>query len=257
MRPSIFISHGSPALVGEDIPARGFLAGLGREIGRPAAILVASAHWETQAPRASTAKAPETIHDFYGFPEALYQLRYPAPGAPETAARAIELLRGAGFAAGADSTRGLDHGAWSPLMLIYPEADIPVAQISIQPVLGAAHHISLGRALAPLRADNVLVLGSGGAVHNLAALERHRHDAPPDWTRRFDDWLTDALETGDEEALADYRRRAPDARLAHPRDEHLLPAFVAYGAGGAGVRGRVLHRSFAHGSLSMAAYAFG
>jgi 4,5-DOPA dioxygenase extradiol len=257
MRPSLFISHGSPALIGEDIPAREFLAGLGRELGRPSAILVASAHWETSAPRASTATAPETIHDFYGFPEALYRLRYPAPGAPAAATKAVELLRRAGFAADTDATQGLDHGAWSPLLLMYPKADVPVAQISIQPPLGAAHHLALGRALAPLRADDVLVLGSGGATHNLAALDRGAHGAPPDWAVAFDTWLDEKLTSGDDAALADYRRQAPHARMAHPRDEHLLPALVAFGAAGEGVKARRLHDSFAHGSLSMAAYAFG
>jgi 4,5-DOPA dioxygenase extradiol len=256
MRPSVFISHGSPALIGEDIPARDFLAGLGRELGRPAAILVASAHWETDAPRASTAVTPETIHDFYGFPEALYRLHYPSPGAPEIATKAVALLRDAGFAAGTDPQRGLDHGAWSPLLLVYPEADIPVAQISLQPHRGAAHHLAVGHALAPLRAEDVLILGSGGATHNLAALERGSRQAPPAWAAAFDAWLEGRLTAGDTAALADYRHQAPHARIAHPRDEHLLPAFVAFGAGGEGARGRALHRSFAHGSLSMAAYAF-
>lgn len=256
MRPSLFISHGSPALIGEDIPARDFLTALGRELGRPSAILVASAHWETSAPRASTAPAPETIHDFYGFPEALYRLRYPAPGAPEAAKQAVALLQQAGFAADTEPTRGLDHGAWSPLLLIYPKADIPVAQISLQPSLGAAHHLALGRALAPLRAQDVLILGSGGATHNLAALERASHRALPAWAAEFDDWLDDKLLAGDVTALAAYRQQAPHARIAHPRDEHLLPVHVAFGAGGESAKGRRLHRSFAHGSLSMAAYAF-
>lgn len=256
MRPSIFISHGSPALIGEDIPARDFLAGLGREIGRPSAILVASAHWETPAPRASTAAAPATIHDFYGFPEALYRLRYPAPGAPQVAAKAVDLLKRAGFAAAPDPAQGLDHGAWSPLLLIYPEADIPVAQISLQTPLGAAHHFAVGRALATLRGDDVLVLGSGGATHNLGALERGNHGTAPDWAAAFDAWVAEKIQAGDAAALADYRRQAPHARMAHPRDEHFLPLLVAFGAGGEGAKGRQLHRSFAHGSLSMAAYAF-
>jgi 4,5-DOPA dioxygenase extradiol len=184
-------------------------------------------------------------------------MQYAAPGAPDAAAQAMALLRKAGLGAAADPQQGLDHGAWVPLRLIYPAADIPVAQISIQPHLGAPHHIALGRALAPLRRQDVLILGSGGAVHNLRTLSYGRHEAIPDWARHFDDWLAVHLETGDDAALGDYRRLAPNAAQAHPRDEHLMPVFVAYGAGGAGARGARIHTSFTHGSLSMAAFSFG
>lgn len=256
MRPAIFVSHGSPMLMFESVPARSFLAGLGSSLGRPAAIVAVSAHWETPAPRASVVAAPETIHDFGGFPDELYQVQYKAPGAPDVARHAVELLDKAGIAAASDAKRGLDHGAWVPLSLMYPEADVPVAQLSIQTELGPAHHVALGRALSPLREGDVLVFASGSATHNLMTMEYGRHDSPPSWAREFDDWLAAALETGDEAALVAYRSRAPHARLAHPRDEHLLPVFVAFGAGGVGVKGRRLHRSFTHGSLSMAAYAF-
>ena len=252
-RPAIFVSHGSPMLMFEPVPARAFLGRLGAELGRPGAILSISAHWETAAPRASTAATPETIHDFGGFPEELYRVQYPAPGAPDLAREAVACLSTAGFDAAADPRRGLDHGSWVPLALMYPEADVPVAQLSIQTHLGPSHHIALGRARAPLREQDVLIFASGGATHNLYTMERGVHDSPPGWAVAFDDWLASALESGDEPALADYRKRAPFAREAHPRDEHLLPAFVAFGAGG---RGRRLHRSFTHGSLSMAAYAF-
>jgi len=255
--PSLFVSHGAPTLTIEDVPARSFLAALGQTMPRPRAILVASAHWETAAPTVSTAAKPETIHDFSGFPPELYSLKYAAPGARDVAAQAIALLDKAGLAGSAGPQQGLDHGAWVPLRLIYPAADIPVAQISIQPYLGAAHHIALGRALAPLRREDVLIIGSGGAVHNLRTISYGRHDAIPDWARHFDDWLAVHLETGDEAALGDYRRLAPNAAQAHPRDEHLMPVFVAYGAGGAGARGTRIHASFTHGSLSMAAYKFG
>lgn len=256
MPPAIFVSHGAPTLIGEDVPARDFLAGLGRGLPRPKAILVVSAHWETPAPCVTTASRPETIHDFHGFPEDLYRLQYPAPGAPETALRAVELLRAAGFAAAADPERGLDHGAWVPLRLAYPEADIPVTQLSIQPAEGPLHHVALGRALAPLRAENVLVLASGGATHNLRELAWNSPAAPPDWARAFDDWLAATLAAGDEAGLIDYRARAPHAVRAHPRDEHFLPLLVAFGAGGAGARGTRLHAGFTHGSLSMAAFRF-
>jgi len=255
--PSLFVSHGAPTLSLEDVPARAFLAGLGQTMPRPRAILVASAHWETASPEISTATKPETIHDFSGFPPELYRMNYAAPGAPDVAAQAMALLDKAGLGTAADPQQGLDHGAWVPLRLMYPAADIPVAQISIQPHLGAAHHIALGRALAALRREDVLIIGSGGAVHNLRTLRYGSHDTIPDWARHFDDWLAAHLETGDDAALGDYRRLAPNAAQAHPRDEHLLPVFVAYGAGGAAARGTRIHTSFTHGSLSMAAYSFG
>lgn len=250
MLPTVFISHGAPTLVFEDIPARKFIAGLGDALPRPQAILCASAHWETEAPAVSGAVAPETIHDFYGFPEALYRLRYPASGSPALAGRVAELIEGAEI----DEGQGLDHGAWNPLLLAYPHADIPVAQLSIQVAKGPAWHLDLGRRLAPLRDEGVLILASGGAVHNLRQFQIDNR-TPADWAIAFDSWLGERIEAGDEDALVDYRRLRPEGRMAHPRDEHFLPLFVAMGAGGG--KGRALHRSFAHGSLSMAAFAWG
>lgn len=262
-QPVLFVSHGSPMLALESGPATAFLCGLGREIeakwGRPKAILCASAHWASATPCLSLAERPETIHDFYGFPESLYRLNYPAPGAPEMARRAAACLDAEGFTAGFDPHRGLDHGAWMPLRMMWPEADIPVAQLAIQPDLGPVHHIALGRALAPLAAEDVLIVGSGGAVHNLRdlALRRQAGDqATPDWAEDFSAWLEAAVRTGDATALADYRNRAPGARLAHPTDEHLMPLHFAFGAGGA-TPGQPLFRGYSGGSLSMAAFAFG
>jgi 4,5-DOPA dioxygenase extradiol len=255
--PSVFVSHGAPTLPLEEIPARAFLEGLGRELGRPRAVLCVSAHWESAEPVLSLAEAPETIHDFYGFPQALYELDYPAPGAPELARRTAELLAAAGMEAALVEDRGLDHGAWVPLMLMYPGAEVPVTQLSVQTQRGPAAHLALGRALAPLRAEGVLILGSGGAVHNLREW-RGGDTAVPDWARAFDDWLVEHIEAGAQETLADYRTRAPEGARAHPTEEHFLPLFVALGAGAsADGAGRVLHRSFAPGGLSMAAFGFG
>lgn len=258
-----FVSHGAPTLPLQDIPARTFLAGLGRAIearqGRPRAILCVSAHWETAEPAVGTNPRPPTIHDFHGFPEALYRLRYDAPGAPEVAEQAAALIEAAGMACRRDPGQGLDHGAWVPLMLLWPDADIPVAQVAIQPHLGPAHHLALGRALSPLAGRDVLVLASGGAVHNLQHIFRDggmRQPVPPDWARGFDQWLADALLAGDEARLVGYRRASPHAVQAHPRDEHLIPLFVALGAAGPGARAERLHASFDLGSLSLAAYAF-
>ena len=171
--PTLFVSHGSPMLVFEDTPARSFMAGLASTLPRPKAILCVSAHWETDRPAVSGAAKPETIHDFSGFPEALYRLQYPAPGAPELAKRVAELIPNMII----DKGQGLDHGAWNPLMLIYPEADIPVALLSILLAAGPAAHVALGRKLAPLR-EGVLILATGGAVHNLAS-SRSTAGRPP------------------------------------------------------------------------------
>lgn len=250
--PTLFVSHGAPMLILQESPARAFLASLGGLLPRPSAIVAVSAHWDTDVPAVSLARKPDTIHDFYGFPDALYRLRYAAPGAPDLAER-VARLTGAAH----DPHRGLDHGAWVPAMLGWPGADIPIFQLSVQPELGPAHHIALGRKLSPLREEGVLVLGSGSATHNLRALVRGVENAEPEpWAQEFDDWLAGAVERGDEAALADYRAQAPNARDAHPTDEHLLPLHVAYGAAGEGARGRVLHRSYTLGNLSMASYAF-
>ena len=253
--PSIFVSHGSPGMLIGESPVRAFLQGLGDALPGVRAVLCVSAHWETMVPTLATTPKPETIHDFFGFPDALYEIRYPAPGAPQLAARALQLIGDARLECETDESRGLDHGAWAPLKLMYAGADVPVCQCSIQHVSGPAGAHALGCALAPLRAEGVLVLASGGAVHNLRFF-RPGTDDVPDWARRFDDWLCEKLEAGDVEALLEYRARAPDADSAHPRDEHLLPLFAALGAGGADTKARLLHRGFMDGALSMAAFAF-
>ena len=197
--PTIFVSHGAPTLILEDVPARAFLASLGQQVPRPQAIVAVSAHWDTDVPAVSLARKPDTIHDFYGFPEELYRLRYNAPGAPALAEKVAKLT-----GAAHDHHRGLDHGAWVPAMLGWPEADIPIFQLSVQPGQTPAHHIALGRKLAPLREEGVLVMGSGSAIHNLRALVRDGDSSEPEpWAQAFDDWLTEAVEKGDETALAD------------------------------------------------------
>lgn len=257
MLPALFVSHGSPMLVLTESPARDFLRGLGRVIGRPSAILVASAHWETRVPALNAVARNATIHDFYGFPPALFAMRYEPPGAPELARRAGGLLAAAGFETGIDPERGLDHGAWVPLSLMYPEADIPVLQVGIQSALDPAHHWRVGRALAPLRADNVLVMGSGSFTHDLSRLRRGVVDgAQPDDVVAFSDWFDTAIVDGRVADLLDYRERAPHAVRQHPTDEHLLPLYVALGAGGEMVAAERLHCSAMYSSLRMDAYAF-
>ena len=259
--PTLFVSHGSPTVAVDPTPAHRFLRSLGRRLPRPRAILCVSAHWETEVAAVTAAARPETIHDFAGFPEALYALRYPAPGDPALAETVVARLGAAGIDARPDPARGLDHGAWIPLLLIFPEADIPVLQLSVQPAAGTDHQLALGRALAPLREEGVLVLGSGAVTHNLAdALGRLRagatatSDPAPDWAVAFDGWVAETVERGDLAALAAYRARAPFAATAHPTEEHFLPLLVAAAAGGG--RGRRLHGSFEFGSVGMAAFAF-
>jgi len=252
MLPALFVSHGAPTLPFDDVPARDFLRGLGREIGKPRAILIVSAHWDTDVPETNSVAVNDTIHDFAGFAKALYDIRYPAPG-DALLVREVTALTGGKV----DTMRGLDHGAWIPLMLMYPDADIPVVQLSVQSRKGAAHHIALGRSIARLRQDDVLVMGSGSATHNLRRLIRGAHDTKPEpWAKAFDDWLATTVEKGDAAALANYRSEAPNAKDAHPTDEHFLPLHVAFGAAGEGARGRALHRSFTSGNLSMASYVF-
>jgi 4,5-DOPA dioxygenase extradiol len=249
MLPSLFVSHGAPTLPFDDIPARAFLKGLGDSMPKPKAVVVATAHWETAAPSVNKVAVNDTIHDFSGFPEPLYRLRYPAPGSAALSDRVASLL-----GAQTDTTRGLDHGAWVPLLLMYPQHDIPVVQIAVQPRAGVAHHIAIGRALAPLREDGVLVMGSGSYVHNLRLLDRRGPDAPqPEWSKQFSDWINTALLARDDDALIHYRERAPHAMQAHPEDEHLLPLFIAYGAGG---KTEHIHESTTFGSLRMDAYYF-
>jgi 4,5-DOPA dioxygenase extradiol len=260
MLPSLFVSHGAPNLTLYESPARRFLTSLaGRQPARPRAILVASAHWETREPTVNAVGRNATIHDFFGFERELHGAQYPAPGSPDLAGRVAELLEAAGLPCGIDRERGLDHGAWVPLSLAWPEADVPVVQLSLQTDRGPEHHLALGRALAPLRAEGVLVLGSGSFTHDLSEYRTYRAviDAPePGWVSGFADWFDAALARGDEGALLGYRERAPFAARNHPTEEHLLPLFVALGAAGEEARARRLHASTTHAVLRMDVYAF-
>jgi len=256
--PTIFVSHGSPMLALQDSPARRFLQGLGQSLPRPQAIAVVSAHWETRgAPAVSLATQPETIHDFDGFPQALFDMQYPAPGAPGVAERAAALFTAAGIPVGTSANRGLDHGAWVPLKLMYPDADIPVVQISIVHGASPAMHRQLGAALQALREEGVLVLASGSLTHNLYEFRGQPVDAPaPAWVSDFESWMREKLVANDHDALLDYRTLAPMAEKNHPTEEHLLPLYVALGAAGPAAKAELLHTSVEHGVLAMDAYAF-
>lgn len=263
--PTVFVSHGSPMHAVHAGRAGEAWAELGRRLTRPKAVLVASAHWETELPMIGTSSQPETMHDFGGFPPELYRIRYAAPGAADAAARALELLQAAGLPASANGCRGLDHGAWVPLRRLFPDADVPVSQISIQPSLDAAHHLRVGAALAPLVADGVLVLASGHMTHNLREwiADARRRGAmtiderePESYVREFTHWVDDALRRDDRDALARWADDAPHARRAHPTPEHFLPLMVAVGAAGRGPRIEHIDAGVDSGVLAMDAYLF-
>lgn len=255
--PPLFVSHGSPMLALAPGRTGAAWRALGAELPRPRAILVASAHWLTAEPRLSDGPQPETLHDFGGFSPALDRLRYPAPGAPALARAAAAALVADGFAA-QTVPRGLDHGAWVPLRELYPAADIPVFQLSLQAQRGPAHHWRLGAALRDwLRAGEVLLLASGSLTHNLREVQFDERDAPATpYVSAFQDWMREHLEQGDAPAVLDYRRQAPEAVRAHPTEEHLLPLFVALGAAAAGARARRIDSGVTHGVLAMDAYVF-
>lgn len=259
VQPALFVSHGSPTILVEPSPARDFLAGLGERLARPAAIVVVSAHHDTAEAVVTAAAEPPTIHDFGGFAKALFELRYPAKGDPALAAEIATLIAAAGIPVTLDPARGLDHGAWVPLMLGWPAADVPVVQLSISSRHPPAWHHAIGRLLAPLRARGVLVLGSGSLTHNLRAVfaEGRGHDAPtPDWVQAFADWMHARLLAGDTAAVLEAVERGPHGRRNHPTPDHILPLFAALGAGGEGTRAERWHHSYTYGVLAMDAYAF-
>jgi 4,5-DOPA dioxygenase extradiol len=255
--PTLYVSHGAPTLAldpGQTGPA---LAALGQELPRPEAILMVSAHWETARPGASTPARPETIHDFGGFPDELYRMTYPAPGAPDVARRAKYLLECAGIGADLEPRRGLDHGAWVPLRFLYPAADIPVTQLSIQPRLTPQHHYRVGEALRSLKETGVLIIGSGSLTHNLYELRMTAtKPTTAPYAVAFQRWVYEAINANDVAALLDYRRLAPEAVRAHPTDEHFLPLFVALGAAGDSVSARRVNDEITYGALAMDAYLF-
>jgi len=255
--PTLFISHGSPLHALDAGTAGRAWTALARALPAPRALLMISAHWETDAPALTASAQPETIHDFYGFPEPLYRIRYGAPGAPEVAARARTLLAEAGIDAALDAERGLDHGAWSPLVHMYPGAEIPVVQLSVQSGRDTAHHLALGRALRPLADEGVLVIGSGHMTHNLRdRVAGGESAAPLDYVREFRDWVDARVIARALDALADYAAQAPHARRAHPSEEHFLPLFVALGAAQEAYRTERVHRGIESGALAMDSYAF-
>jgi 4,5-DOPA dioxygenase extradiol len=241
----------------EASPARDFLTGLGQRFEPPQAILAVTSHWLTPVPMLGSALEPETIHDFYGFPDALYEVEYPAKGSPALAEQARALLAKAGLAAAVDQGAGIDHGVWSPLALMYPKADIPVVPMSVQPSEDAAFHVRVGEALRPLRSQGVMILASGGLTHNLREYMVRPQDAPPaDWVLSFADWVERSVTQGKRDELMDWKQKGPSALRNHPTDDHWLPFLVALGAASPDFSGQALYRGISWGVLALDAYQF-
>lgn len=254
--PVVFVSHGAPDALLKAPDAVACWQKIGRQIRAPSAILVISAHWEESRPTVSLSRAPATIHDFAGFSPALQRLQYPAPGAPVLAERVVSLLSMSGLVAGLHPERGLDHGAWVPLTAMYPQADVPVTQLSLVRDAGAAAHLSLGQALAPLREEGVLILATGAITHNFSWLDWQAEagQAPLTMAQTFADWVAERLAAGDVPALLAYRA-APHGADAHPSDEHLMPLFIALGAASGDLPERY-RPPFAYRGLAMDAYVW-
>ena len=228
--PAIFLSHGAPPLA-DDAVWTDELAGWAQALPKPRAVLVVSAHWEAAPLTVAATETVPLFYDFYGFAQRYYEVQYAAPGAPELAESGAKLLAGPGQTVDQDPERGLDHGAYVPLVEMYPDADIPVLQVSM-PTLEPSDLFEIGRKLAPLRDEGVLILGSGFATHNLVEMNLGAPDpgTAPSWSSEFDDWLNRALAAGDIDELVDFQVKAPASALAHPRTEHFVPLFVALGA---------------------------
>ena len=258
-QPVLFLSHGSPmtALGGDELNR--CWSSLAQRLVRPAAILMVSAHWTTRLPVVSGNNHPETIHDFGGFPAELYAMRYPAPGDPALAQRIKQLLGDAGIATGIDASRGIDHGAWVPLRTLFPDAEVPVVQLSVQPERCARHHYALGAALTALSDENVLIVGSGHLTHNLMDYMRPSGERPAVESRSFRDWVHERLmhNSGDAtDALFDWQQQAPGAQFSHPTPEHFMPLFVALGAAGEPRRTEWLDGGWVADALAADSYLF-
>lgn len=254
--PTLFISHGAPTFAIEAGLLGPRLKSLGEQLSGVNAVLVVSPHWQTRDTRVMTTAAPETVHDFGGFPSALYELHYPAAGHPRYAAEAGRLLADAGFAGGIDERRGLDHGAWVPMRHLLPGAEVPVFQVSMPHALTTASALQFGLALAPLREQGVMIVGSGSMTHNLYEFRQSGSDAA-DYAVEFTQWIRQAVRSNDIDRLLNYRQLAPHAQRAHPTEEHFLPLLVALGARSNTEALQILDGGISHGVLAMESYAWG
>jgi 4,5-DOPA dioxygenase extradiol len=251
MVPSLFVCHGSPMLAIEDNDYTRSLQETGKRV-KPKAVVIFTAHWENDLTTISFKDDTyETIYDFGGFPEELYQIQYPAKGSIFIASLIEERLKMNGIETRRDEKRGLDHGSWVVLSHLYPNADIPVVQISINPYLSPKEQYKIGQALQGLGKEDILIIGSGGTSHNLRTVKWGQNPAPEPWTVEFDDWLIDKIKRRDLDSLFNFDQLAPHARLAVPRAEHFVPLFIAMGSGDQSKQPKLLHRSYDLGTLSL------
>jgi 4,5-DOPA dioxygenase extradiol len=254
--PSLFIGHGNPMNGILDNPFTQHLSDLGRRLERPKAVLVVSAHWLTpDATYVATSPKPATIHDFGGFPEELYAVQYPAPGAPVEARLAKESLQS--IQVHEDHDMGLDHGAWTILKHIFPDADVPVFQLSIHWGLSPAEHYAIAKELQALRDKGILVIGSGNVVHNLRLVDWQGAGKGFAWAEEFDRFVADNVAKGDHQALVDYQRLGEVAKLAHPSNDHYLPLLYTLGASRPGEALAEVHTGLDMGSISMRSFILG
>lgn len=252
--PTLFLAHGSPMNAISNNSFTDFLSNAAADIPMPKAILVVSAHWETMGTKVTKLERPKTIHDFGGFPEALYQIQYPAPGNVVLADRISQLIS----RIETDATWGLDHGAWSVLKFFYPKADIPVLQLSLNRNLNFKDHLELARELAPLRDEGVLIVGSGNVTHNLRRISWTENAPSADWAMEFDELLKKAILQGDENFLLSKESKFQSLwQMAHPSLEHYLPVLYAYGAGGGSENVKFIFEGMQNSSLSMRSMLFG
>lgn len=259
MMPSFFIAHGAPLLAIENNEYTQFLESLGTTLAKPKAIILFSAHWESHVQKVSDVNEFETIYDFGGFPEALYRIKYPAKGYPEVTQEITELFTKQAVPFDVDTGRGLDHGAWVVLKMLYPNADIPVISMSVNPNLTPEEQYKIGRSLSHLREQDVMIIASGGTVHNLGALKMVSDGTIDQWALEFDGWLEWHLKNWDLESLFKYSSLAPNAEIAVPPygNEHFIPIFYAMGAADHEKTAQLLHRSYRYGNLSHSVWQFG
>ena len=255
MVPALFVAHGAPTLVLEENQYTKMLKGLADRLPEPRAIVLFSAHWEAPVQMVSAVEEYEMIYDFYGFPEEMYKIVYPAKGNKDLAQKIVKLLEESGTDSKVDAERGIDHGAWVVLRLMYPDARVPVVVLSVNPALSPAEQYYIGRALAPLRKEGVMIIGSGGTVHNLHRLNWNSLEKEK-WAATFDDWLQAKIEMWDTDSLFRYETEAPYGREAVPRNEHFIPLLLAMGAADDGRKADLLHREYQQGSLSLCCWKF-
>lgn len=253
-QPAVFVAHGSPMAALDKGPYAQSLAAFGCSVN-PRAIVIVSAHWQERGLRIASGVRPEPIYDFGGFPRALYEMKYEAPGSPQLAAEVAAALKQANLTAELDERRGWDHGVWVPMRLMFPEAHIPIVQISL-PMATPEELYEVGQALGGFRAKGVLVVASGGIVHNLGMMNWREKDAPADtWASEFEAWVKQRIERRELAALFDYERQAPHAAVAVPTPEHFLPLFPALGAAGASAKLHPIFEGMEHANMSMFSFA--